>query len=85
MECQEAYNPYPNALLSMRFIIEVSKIILADAVVDPGEVKEGDSMPDAPKHDMERLETVSWRESDGGSPLSFCSSFFWTVESFVKV
>ena len=40
VECQEAYNPYPNALLSMRFIIEVSKIILADAVVDPGEVKE---------------------------------------------
>ena len=57
-ECQEAYNPYPNALLSMRFIIEVAKIILADSAIEPGEVKEGDNVPDAPKHDMERLESV---------------------------
>ena len=75
MECQEAYNPYPNALLSIRFIIEVSKIILADAVVDPGEVKEGDNLPDAPKHDMDQLETVSRREKGGGSPSWFCSFF----------
>ncbi|XP_076467491.1 uncharacterized protein LOC143298525 [Babylonia areolata] len=58
-ECQEAYNPYPNALLSLRFIIEVAKIILADAVVEPGEVKEGDHLPSAPKHDMDRLETTT--------------------------
>ncbi|KAL8558461.1 hypothetical protein ACOMHN_052278 [Nucella lapillus] len=58
-ECQEAYNPYPNALLSIRFIIEVAKIILADAAVEPGEVKEGDNVPDAPRHDMDRLESAT--------------------------
>ncbi|XP_048772983.2 transmembrane protein 232-like isoform X2 [Ostrea edulis] len=43
-DCQEAYSPYPNALLSLRFIISVGKIIMADALVEPGEVKEGDNM-----------------------------------------
>lgn len=42
-ECQEAYNPYPNALLCLRFIITVGKIIMADAQMDPGEIKEGDT------------------------------------------
>ncbi|XP_060065301.1 transmembrane protein 232-like isoform X1 [Ylistrum balloti] len=41
-ECQEAYNPYPNALLCLRFIITVGKIIMADAQMEPGEIKEGD-------------------------------------------
>ncbi|KAK7503919.1 hypothetical protein BaRGS_00005042, partial [Batillaria attramentaria] len=58
-ECQEAYNPYPNALLSMRFIIEVSKIILADTVVEPGEVKEGDNLPDAPRLNTDEMESVT--------------------------
>ncbi|KAL5012806.1 hypothetical protein ScPMuIL_011357 [Solemya velum] len=43
-ECQEAYNPYPNALLSLRFIISVGKIIMADTQVEPGEIKEGDNV-----------------------------------------
>lgn len=43
-DCQEAYSPYPNALLSLRFIISVGKIIMADSQVEPGEVKEGDNM-----------------------------------------
>ncbi|XP_076071017.1 transmembrane protein 232-like isoform X2 [Mytilus galloprovincialis] len=43
-ECQEAYSPYPNALLSLRFIITVGKIIMADTEVEPGEIKEGDNV-----------------------------------------
>ncbi|CAC5393079.1 unnamed protein product [Mytilus coruscus] len=43
-ECQEAYSPYPNALLSLRFIITVGKIIMADTEVEPGEIKEGDNI-----------------------------------------
>ena len=43
-DCQEAYNPYPNALLCIRYINEVGKMIigLATGVLDPGEIKEGD-------------------------------------------
>ncbi|XP_041358680.1 transmembrane protein 232-like isoform X2 [Gigantopelta aegis] len=52
-DCQEAYNPYPNALLSLRFIIEVGKIILADALIEPGEVKEGDRIP--PQHNLKEI------------------------------
>ncbi|XP_050415849.2 uncharacterized protein LOC126829773 [Patella vulgata] len=52
-ECQEAYNPYPNALLSLRFIIEVGKIILADTPIDGGSVKEGDQLP--PERNVEQL------------------------------
>lgn len=44
-DCQEAYSPYPNALLSMRFIITVGKIIMADTQLEPGDIKEGDNMP----------------------------------------
>ena len=44
-ESQDAYNPYPNALISMRYIIEVGKIIIGDTITDPGEVKEGDNIP----------------------------------------
>ncbi|XP_005105470.1 transmembrane protein 232 [Aplysia californica] len=58
-ECQEAYNPYPNALLSLRFIIEVGKIILADSQLEPGDIKEGDKLPEAPKHNMEELSSVT--------------------------
>ena len=43
-ESQEAYNPYPNALLSIRYINEVGKVILSDIVPDPGDVKEGDEI-----------------------------------------
>ncbi|XP_052278054.1 uncharacterized protein LOC127876689 isoform X2 [Dreissena polymorpha] len=43
-ECQEAYSPYPNALLSIRFIINVGKIIMSDAQLEPGEIKEGDNV-----------------------------------------
>lgn len=44
LECQEAYSPYPNALLSLRFIITVGKIIMSDTELEPGEVKEGDNV-----------------------------------------
>ncbi|GFS04933.1 transmembrane protein 232-like isoform X1 [Elysia marginata] len=60
--CQEAYNPYPNALLSLRFVMEVGKIILADSQLEPGDVKEGDRMdrlPGAPKHNLEELSLVT--------------------------
>lgn len=57
--CQEAYNPYPNALLSLRFVMEVGKIILADSQLEPGDVKEGDRLPGAPKHNMEELSLVT--------------------------
>ena len=43
-ECQEAYSPYPNALLSLRFIITVGRIILSDTQLEPGEIKEGDNI-----------------------------------------
>ncbi|RUS86816.1 hypothetical protein EGW08_005412 [Elysia chlorotica] len=60
--CQEAYNPYPNALLSLRFVMEVGKIILADSQLEPGDVKEGDRLdrlPGAPKHNLEELSLVT--------------------------
>ncbi|XP_067661343.1 transmembrane protein 232-like [Haliotis asinina] len=56
-DCQEAYSPYPNALLSIRYIIEVGKIVLADAIIEPGEVKEGDRMP--PRHNMDELNSAT--------------------------
>ena len=31
--CQEAYTPYPNALLTLRFINEIGKIIIADILL----------------------------------------------------
>lgn len=43
-ECQEAYSPYPNALLSLRFIITVGKIVMSDTQLEPGEIKEGDNI-----------------------------------------
>ena len=42
-DCQEAYSPYPNALLCIRFINEVGRMIIGDACLEPGEVKEGDA------------------------------------------
>ncbi|GFO10608.1 transmembrane protein 232-like isoform x1 [Plakobranchus ocellatus] len=57
--CQEAYNPYPNALLSLRFVMEVGKIILADSQLEPGDIKEGDRLPEAPKHNLEELSLVT--------------------------
>lgn len=59
-DCQEAYSPYPNALLSLRFIISVGKIIMADALVEPGEVKEGDNMSmSKPRTPLSRPSAVS--------------------------
>lgn len=59
-DCQEAYSPYPNALLSLRFIISVGKIIMADSQVEPGEVKEGDNMTmSKPRTPLSRSSAVS--------------------------
>lgn len=55
---QHIYDPYPNALLSLRFIIEVSKIILADAVIDAGEVKEADNLHNIPKYNEDKVNLV---------------------------
>ncbi|CAH1789866.1 unnamed protein product [Owenia fusiformis] len=44
-ESQDVYSPYPNALLYVRFINEVGKIIIGDANLDAGELKEGDKIP----------------------------------------
>ena len=38
------YNPYPNALLSMRYINAVGKMIVGDFNTEAGEVKEGDQI-----------------------------------------
>lgn len=43
-ESQEAYNPYPNALLSMRYINEVGKMVIGEAYTEAGEIKEGDDV-----------------------------------------
>ena len=43
-ESQEAYNPYPNALLSMRYINHVGKMVIGDCNTEAGEVKEGDNI-----------------------------------------
>lgn len=37
---QEAYSPYPNAHLCLRYVIEVGKVIFLDDDIDPGEMKE---------------------------------------------
>ncbi|KAK6975714.1 transmembrane protein 232 [Biomphalaria glabrata] len=41
---QQLYDPYPNALLSLRFVIEVGKIILADMTSATTELKEENKM-----------------------------------------
>ena len=48
-ECQETYNAYPDALLCIRYINEVGKMIVGTATgdLDPGEVKEGDHLSEA--------------------------------------
>ncbi|ELT91335.1 hypothetical protein CAPTEDRAFT_201911 [Capitella teleta] len=40
-DSQEAYNPYPNALLSMRYIADVGKMIIGDCYSVDGDMKEG--------------------------------------------
>jgi len=43
-EYQEAYSPYPNAHLCLRYIIEVGKVMFLDDDLDPGEVKETENV-----------------------------------------
>jgi len=57
-DCQEAYSPYPNALLSVRFIITVGKIIMSDTQLEPGEIKEGDNVTMARKSALSRPSAV---------------------------
>lgn len=47
-EYQEAYSPYPNAHLCLRYVIEVGKVIFLDDDLDPGEMK--DSEPQERSH-----------------------------------
>ena len=42
-ECQHAYSPFPNALLAIRFINEVGRMIIGESALEPGEMKEGDA------------------------------------------
>jgi hypothetical protein len=51
-DSQEAYNPYPNALLSLRYITEVGKMVIGDSFMDADEVKEAESFgePDQVVH-----------------------------------
>ncbi|KAK3085879.1 hypothetical protein FSP39_009975 [Pinctada imbricata] len=58
-DCQEAYSPYPNALLSLRFIISVGKILMADAQVEPGEIKEGDNVISKPRTPLSRPSAIT--------------------------
>jgi hypothetical protein len=43
-DCQDAYSPYPTALLCVRYINEVGKIIIGDCNLEAGEMKEGDKI-----------------------------------------
>ena len=67
-DCQFAYSPYPNALLAVRFVNEVGKIVIGDSPVEPGEVKEGDahsfSQKSAPRRQLQRPTSRSDRTSD---------------------
>ncbi|XP_064599002.1 uncharacterized protein LOC135465646 isoform X2 [Liolophura sinensis] len=45
---QDAYRPYPNALLSLRFVIAVGKIILSDLDLVTAQAKEEKSSSDQP-------------------------------------
>lgn len=51
---QDAYRPYPNALLSLRFVIEVGKIVLSDLDLVTAQVKEEEqSSSDQPDQENE--------------------------------
>ena len=39
-----AYNPYPNAMLCLRFINEVGKMVIGDCNTEAGEIKDGDNV-----------------------------------------
>ncbi|CAL1541252.1 unnamed protein product [Lymnaea stagnalis] len=56
---QQLYSPYPNALLSLRFVTEVGKIILADIKLQSVGNNRGDNLLNAPKHNMEELSLVT--------------------------
>ncbi|ESO94973.1 hypothetical protein LOTGIDRAFT_232123 [Lottia gigantea] len=71
-ECQEAYNPYPNALLSLRFIIEVGKIILADATINEAEFGKGGRLP--PGRKVEELTHATKQLYDKRSEASTAHS-----------
>lgn len=43
----------------MRFIITVGKIIMADAQLEPGDIKEGDNIPSVQKSPLSRPSAVS--------------------------
>lgn len=60
---QEAYSPYPNAHLCLRYVIEVGKVIFLDDDLDPGEMKEAES------HDRSHF-TQSATGSQGGRSVS---------------
>ncbi len=47
-ESQAAYNPYPNALLCLRYINEIGKMIIGDCNTEAGELKEGDNVTTEP-------------------------------------
>ncbi|KAI0211151.1 transmembrane protein 232 [Lamellibrachia satsuma] len=53
-ENQEAYNPYPNALLCVRYISEVGMMIVGDCNTEAGEMKEGDNLKNTDNQDGEQ-------------------------------
>ncbi|XP_013408487.1 transmembrane protein 232 isoform X2 [Lingula anatina] len=65
-ECQDAYNPYPNALLSLRYVIEVGKILVSDVLLDSGEIKEGDNIPTADSEELFPETTVKYDATKRG-------------------
>ncbi|XP_074661362.1 transmembrane protein 232-like [Tubulanus polymorphus] len=60
-DCQEAYNPYPNALLSIRYINEVGKIVIADAMV---------TKPSPPTNTEEIAATTTTEQSETSTKVS---------------
>lgn len=63
-ENQEAYNPYPNALLCVRYISEVGMMIVGDCNTEAGEMKEGDNLKNTDNQDGEQEVGFHGSETD---------------------
>lgn len=64
-DCQDAYSPYPNALLYIRYINEVGRMVIGDSHNEAGEIKEGDNLTPSQKDTATLTQTaLSSNESD---------------------
>ena len=58
-DSQEAYSPYPNALLCLRYINEVGKMVIGECNTEAGEVKEGDNLTSVKTSEKADTESTS--------------------------